>query len=54
MDLKKKIITRNWVDSVQDRDYWKSPCECEIEPPSAMELLASFLKRSGLYNVKSV
>ena len=26
------INTRNWVDSAQDRDDWKSPCECSIEP----------------------
>ena len=25
MDLKKiNIITRNWVDSAQDRDYWRT------------------------------
>jgi hypothetical protein len=23
----------NWVDSVQDRDYLESPCECGIDPP---------------------
>ena len=24
--------TRNWVDSVQDRDYWRALLECGIEP----------------------
>ena len=36
-DLKEiGINTRNWVDSVQDRDYWKKPCECEYEPPGCI------------------
>ena len=36
MDLKEiGVITRNWVDSAQDRDYW-SPCKSGIEPPGSM------------------
>ena len=35
MDLKGiSILTRNWLNSAQDRDYW-SPCECGIEPPGS-------------------
>lgn len=26
--------TTNWVDSAHDTDYWKSPCEFGIDPPS--------------------
>ena len=26
------IITRNWVDSAQDRGYWIALCECGTEP----------------------
>ena len=33
MDLKEvDINTKNWVDSAQNRDYWR-PCDCGIEPP---------------------
>ena len=36
MNLKETgINTRNWVDSTQDRDYWR-PCECGIEPPGSV------------------
>ena len=32
MDLKEiGINTRNWVDSAQDRDYWRASFECGIE-----------------------
>ena len=35
MGLKEIIInTNNWVDLAQDRDYWRAPGECGIEPPS--------------------
>ena len=27
------INADNWVDSAQDMDYWRTPCECGIEPP---------------------
>ena len=33
MDLKEiGINTRSWVDSAQDRDYWRALCDCCIEP----------------------
>ena len=32
MDFKELCVnTRNWVDSSQDRNYWRA--KCEIEPP---------------------
>ena len=34
MDLKEiGNNTRNWIDSAQEREYWKAFCECGIEPP---------------------
>ena len=34
MDLEEiGINTGNWVDSAQDRNYWRALCECGIEPP---------------------
>ena len=37
MDLKEiGIITKNWVDSAQDRIYWWGPCECGIESPGSI------------------
>ena len=34
MDLKKiSINTRNWVDSVQDRDYWKAFLNAALNLP---------------------
>ena len=37
MDLKEiGINTRNLVDSAQDRDYLRVPCECGIEPPGCI------------------
>ena len=34
MDLEEICINAgNWVDSAQDRDYWKPLCECGIEHP---------------------
>jgi hypothetical protein len=33
MDLEEiGISTGNWIDSVQDRDYWRA-LVCSIEPP---------------------
>ena len=33
IDLKELgISTSDWVDSAQNKCYWKSPCECGIEP----------------------
>ena len=58
MDLKEiGNSTRNWVDSVQDRDLkeigvnmrnfygsglLESPCECDIEPPGSTGLGVSY------------
>ena len=42
MDLKEiGINTRNWVDSVQDRDYWRALVNTalNIRVPKAMELV---------------
>ena len=38
MDLEKiGINAGSWVDSTQDRDYWRArPCECVIEPPGSI------------------
>ena len=36
MDLEERGINAgNWVDSAQDRDYWRF-CECGIEPPGSV------------------
>ena len=36
MDLEEiGINAGNWVDSAQDKDYWR-PCECGIETPSSI------------------
>ena len=40
MDLKKiGINTRNWVDSIQDRDYWRALVNAalKLRVPQAME-----------------
>ena len=45
MDLKEIcIITRNWVNSAQDRVYL-SPCKCGIEPPDSISLGVSLYNR---------
>ena len=38
MDLEEiGISAGNWVDSAQDRDYWRALVnECGIEPPSSI------------------
>ena len=37
MDLEEiGINAGNWVDSSQDRNYWRAPCECGIEPPGSI------------------
>jgi hypothetical protein len=37
MDLEEiGINDGNWVDSAQDRNYWKSPCEYGIEPSGSI------------------
>ena len=37
MDLEEiGINDGNWVDSAQDRDYRRGPCECGIEPPGSI------------------
>ena len=36
MDLKEiGINTRNWIDSDQDRDYWKALVNAANEPPGS-------------------
>ena len=36
MDLEEiGINAGNWVDSAEDRNYWR-PCECGIEPPGSI------------------
>ena len=27
---------RNWIDSTEDRDYWRAFCECDFEPPGSI------------------
>ena len=37
MDLKEiGINAGNWVDSVQDRNYWRGLCKCGKEPPDSI------------------
>ena len=37
MNLKEiGINASNWVDSAQDRDYWRTHWECGIEPPGSI------------------
>jgi hypothetical protein len=37
MDLDEVGINAgNWVGSVQDSNYWESPCECGIETPGSI------------------
>ena len=37
MNLKEiGISTRNWVDSAQDRECWRGPCDCGIKPPGSI------------------
>ena len=37
MDLKEMgVNTRTWVDSTQDRDYWRALCKCGFEPPGSI------------------
>jgi hypothetical protein len=43
MDLKEITInTRNWVDSTQDRDYWRALVNAtlNLRIPQAMELVS--------------
>ena len=43
IDLKEIVInTRNWVDSAQDRDYWRALVNAALNPwvPLAMELVS--------------
>ena len=37
MDLKEiGINTKKWIDSAQNRDYWRALYECGIEPPGSI------------------
>ena len=39
MDLKEiGINMRNWIDSAQDRDYWRNPLNCGTGPPGSIIL----------------
>ena len=42
------INTRNWVDSAQDRDYWKTfvNASLKLQVPFVMELVMLFVSRS--------
>ena len=49
------INMRNWVDSAQDRDYWRALVKCGIEPPSSIShgvsryrLKLVYIERSSL------
>ena len=42
MDLKEiGFNTRNWIDSAQDRDYWRAFFECDIEPLGSISHVVS-------------
>ena len=43
------INTRNWVDSVQDRDYWRAPVTAalNLQVPYIIELLLLLLKKKN-------
>ena len=46
MDLEEiGINPGNWVDSAQDRDYWRALVNCDIEPPGSIchELVSYFV-----------
>ena len=37
MDLEEiGISAGNWVESAQDKNYWRAFCECGIEPPGSI------------------
>ena len=39
MDLEEiGINAGNWVDSAQDRNYWRALCEFGIEPPGSITM----------------
>ena len=43
MDLEEiGISAGNWVDSAQDRNYWRA-CECSIEPPGSISYGVSYV-----------
>ena len=45
--------TRKWVDSAQNRDYWKAPCECDIEPPDSISTCSQSLKECNFNHILS-
>ena len=45
------VNTRNWIDSTQDRDYWR-PCEYGIEPlgfTDQIYLVNVYIFSNGVY-----
>ena len=32
------VNTRSWVDSTEDKDHWRAPCECGIKIMGSMSL----------------
>ena len=48
MDLKEIGVNMGiWADSVQDWDYWESPCEYGIAPPGS---ISHGVKNRYIYN----
>ena len=54
MELKEIVFNaRNWVDSVQDRNYW-SPCKCGIGPPVSISHGVSYgIMHTSLQKLKN-
>ena len=55
MDLEEiGIIAGNWVDSAQDRDYWRAPCECGIEPAGFISHGVSYIQTRNLCGITAM